>query len=126
MYNEDNGYKPTLWVAESSGNRIGLNNASLGLETRPSKCTFSEAGNKAYCGVPDSLPTGSGIYPDLAAGSFDSFYEIDLQTGQNTILALPVGDQIGFSATNVFLSRNEDVLYFQDYYTGYLQSIDLE
>ena len=126
VYSADNGFRPTLWIAEASGDRIGLNNTNLGLNTWIDKCTMTSDSTKAYCSVPDELPNGSGLYRGLAAGTFDSFYQIDLTTGQVSLLAQPVGNQIGYSVQRLFLSADESVLYFQDSYTGYLQSVNLK
>jgi len=125
VYRSDNGFRPTLWSAEANGDRIGLNNISLSLETWVDKCVVASDNQTAYCAVPNSLPAGSGLYPTLSDGSFDSFYRVDLRSGQSSMIAQPVGEQQGFSGENLFLSPDGQTLYFQDRYTGYLNSLNL-
>jgi sugar lactone lactonase YvrE len=64
--------------------------------------------------VPQNLPTGSGWYPQLANNLPDSFYKVDLNSGQVSLLAEPVGNQPFYSATSVYLSPDGKILYFQD------------
>lgn len=114
VYQSGNGFKPTLWITNASGGNAGSGNINIGLETWANKCTVSSQSGVAYCAVPQSLPTGSGWYPELANSSPDSFYKIDLNTGRTTLLAEPVGERNYYSASSVFLSPNEQTLYFQD------------
>ena len=126
VYSSENGFRPTLWSVEASGDNIGLGNLDLGLNTWSYKCAMAADNATAYCGVPDYLPEGSGIFPGLATDSFDSFYKVNLATGQRTLLAQPVGNQSGYAVQQIFLSSDEKVLYFQDEKTGGLYNINLE
>lgn len=113
-FSAGNGFRPTLSIVSASGNNIGTNNINLGLQTWSDKCTTSSNSSFAYCAVPQDLPFGSGWYPELAQNSPDTFYKIDLNSGQVTLLAEPVGSQPYYSASSVFLSSDEKTLYFQD------------
>jgi len=126
VFKEDDNFMPTLWAAEASGNRIGLNNIDTGINTWSYKCTVAGDNATAYCGVPNSLPAGSGVYPELANDTSDSFYKVDLHTGNSSLIALPIGETDEYRVDKIFLSSDESVLYFQDVDTGYLHSIDLE
>jgi hypothetical protein len=124
VYQANNGFKPTLWLVNASGEQIGTSNTNLGLETWANKCTVASQNAVAYCAVPESLPYGSGWYPELAEDSPDNFYKIDLNTGRVTLLAKPVGERSYYSASSVFLSPDEQTLYFQDN-TGGIYSVGL-
>ncbi len=125
VYRTDNGFKPILQSVQAGGDNAGAGNLDLGLATWPEKCALSADGVNAFCGVPDYLPNGSGLYPVLANDSADSFYKVDLQTGQISVLAEPVGDLNAYSASNVSLSPDEKILFFQDANNGRIYSIKL-
>jgi len=88
VYNMDNNYNPTLWVVDASGSNIGANRRYLKINTWAEKCTFSD--NKTmYCAVPDYLPEGAGLQPELANDIPDTVYKIDLDTGRKTVVGKP-------------------------------------
>lgn len=123
IYSENSGLRPMLWITRADGDNIGINNSSLGIQTWLNKCTITSA--SAYCAVPTSLPEGAAYVPEVARDIPDVFYKIDLTTGAKTLLALPVGDQQQYSASQVMVSGDERVLYFVDQNTGKLYSINL-
>ncbi|MCX6786026.1 MAG: hypothetical protein NTZ18_04215 [Candidatus Komeilibacteria bacterium] len=124
VYNSDD-LKPKLWLTSASGDNIGLNNISLGLATWSSKCVMSADNTSAYCGVPQDLPFGSGLYPELAKDNPDLIYKINLTTAQVSLLAQPVGDQNIYSVKQMLLSPDEKTLYWQDAITGKMFDIKL-
>jgi sugar lactone lactonase YvrE len=124
VYQADNDFKPTLFVSNASGDNIGGSNMSLGLQTWVNKCAVSAGNQFAYCAVPQNLPLGSGWYPQLADNLPDTFYKIDLLSGLVSLLAEPVGSQPFYSASGIFLSPDEKILYFQDR-SGSVYSIGL-
>lgn len=124
VFSAQNDFKPTLWIVGASGSNIGTNNINIGLNTWSNKCAVAADNTAAYCAVPQNLPSGSGWYPELANGSPDNFYRVDLTSGQTSLLAQPVGNETGYSATSLFLSPDEKTLYFQDN-SGAVFSINL-
>lgn len=115
-----NDYKPMLWVVDGSGDDMGDNRRSLGIETWVDKCTFT--GNTVViCAVPQNLPANSGLQPELAADTFDYIYEIDISTGLSTLLAIPDSEQ---SISNITLSSDGSTLYYTDSF-GVLYMIKL-
>jgi Tol biopolymer transport system component len=128
VYNSASNYNPTLWITNASGDNIGVNNTSLKVNTWASKCAFASGGGSVYCAVPNSLPDGTGLYPELAATTPDTFYKIDLTTGQQTVLAEPVNSRGSdtYTASNVILSPQGDYLYFTDIQTGLVYKIQLK
>ncbi|RJQ34768.1 hypothetical protein C4566_01815 [Candidatus Parcubacteria bacterium] len=122
IYNKESDYLPTLWVTQGDTNTLGQVKVSLNLNTWPDKCTFS-GDNVMYCAVPRGLPRGAGLYPEIAESYNDTFYRVDLNSGVQTLVADPIGDNLGYNAHNLFISGN--VLYFTDQ-NGDLQSINLQ
>ena len=70
-----NEYKPLLWIADASGENIGANRHSLGVNTWANKCAFTDATN-LICAVPRELPTGAGLTPGIADTLPYNFYSI--------------------------------------------------
>lgn len=126
VYNADSDYKPTLHVVDSRGDSIGLNNTDLEINTWPDKCAFGSGA--LYCAVPSALPDGAGMSRDLGLVTDDNIYEIDLETGQKTLLAIPYDpDSYGsYTVEKPYLSAGEDTLYFRSGRTGKLEQIRLK
>lgn len=124
VYSQNDNFRPRLWITDAQGDNLGLNNTALNINTWADKCTINASGNRAYCAVPRDLPFGSGWYPELAKDSPDDFYSIDLATGQPSLLAIPSGD-LNYSAKQVYLSPNEDKLYFIDQRDNKVYSMNL-
>ncbi len=123
VWNSDSGYRPTLWTTEAEGDNIGKNRKNLDLGTWVDKCAFSSDNQNVYCAVPRELPEGSGMIPEIA-NSGDDFYKINLDTGDKTFLARP--DVGTFNVNSIFLSSEENFLYFSDKDSGQLYKIQLK
>lgn len=122
VYTADADFKPTLWIAEAQGDRIGLNRVDLGVQTWVDKCTFDTAGVTAYCAVPQSLPQGAGLVRELADSIPDTMYKIDLRTGAKSPITNVLGN---FTAENVFLSDDGQTLFYTDKQTGFVYRVRL-
>ena len=125
VYSESTNYNPNLWVTKGNTSELGDIKVSLNISTWPDKCTFVGE-NSLYCAVPQGLPRGAGLYPEIANDYLDNFYQINLNSGIKTLLASPVGIEGGYSANNLFVSPDGSILYFTDINSGTLQSIRLE
>jgi len=122
VYNSDNNMNPSLWIVDSQGNNIGQNRTNLGLNTWASKCTFA-TNTEVYCAVPNNLPEGSGLFPELADKTTDNLYKIDLNTGIKKLIAVPA------SASNIsslMVGSGQEQLYFTDKTTGKIYKINLK
>ncbi|MFH1597934.1 MAG: hypothetical protein ABIB97_02580 [Patescibacteria group bacterium] len=126
VYNSGTNYNPTLWLAGAQGESIGENKINTGLQTWADKCAIS--GSTAICGVPTSLERGSGPFPELSSSSPDVFYQVDLNSGNSTPLAIPVyGDGTGqFQVKNIHIDESGRYMYFTDGFTGKLHKIQIE
>ena len=126
VYSSASGYRPTLWLASGQRESVGANAVNLQLASWPSKCAFGAAA--IYCAVPNSLVEGAGLSPEVANQTPDTFYRIDLATGQKSVLAVPssVGGQNQYSADVVYVSLDETQLYFHNTISGKLETIRLK
>jgi hypothetical protein len=124
VYSPSSDYNPELYVINATGDNAGYGKIDTGLKTTSSKCTFNQAGDSLYCAVPQDLPYGSALVPELADNTKDDFYKVDLKTGQTSLLAEPAFGS--YQVNSVFLSSDESLLYFVDSVTGKLRSIQLK
>lgn len=122
VYNSDNDLKPKLWIVNAQGDSIGSNRRSLDLETWADKCTFA-TNKEIYCAVPDSLPKGAGLLPDLAKTSKDTLYKINLETGIKQEVAVPDGS---YNISNLMISDKQDKIFFTDSTNNEIYKIDLK
>lgn len=122
VYSSKDDLKPNLWIVGANGDQIGSNRKSLGLATWADKCTFASA-KDLYCAVPNELPEGAGLFPELAKSTIDSLYHINASTGIKKKIAVPEGDH---TITNPLVSADGRYLYFSDEATGRLHQIQLK
>ena len=122
VYSSDNNMNPKLWIVDAQGDQIGQNRTNLGLDTWASKCTFA-TNNNVYCAVPENLPQGAGLFPELADTTQDLLYKIDVKTGTKTLIAIP---ENASNVSNIMVGSTQDKLYFTDKSTGLIYSINLK
>src|SRR3989339_351728 len=122
VYSNKNNMKPNLWIVDAQGEDIGQNRKSLNLETWANKCSFGSA-DTLYCAVPENLPEGAGLFPELAENTRDRLYKIDTKTGIKKLLATT---KESYNMTNLIISENEYNLYFTDQTTGIIHKIKLK
>lgn len=121
VYNSSDGMNPKLWIVNANPDSIGQSRISLDLATWSSKCTFA-TNEEIYCAVPDQLPEGAGLFPELADRTQDSLYKIDLKTGTKKLVAIPDG---AYNISNIIVPKNQNDLFFTDKQSGNLYKIDL-
>lgn len=128
VFSKQSSYNPTLYITDGGTDSIGSNTVNLDLQTWPSKCSFNGSATSLFCAVPQYLEQGTGLFPESANGIPDDFYRIDLATGKKTLIARPVGANglTQFSASQLFLSADETLLYFYDKNSGKIQKIQLK
>lgn len=125
VYNAQTDYLPNLWVTSGKTGEMGELKVSLNINTWPEKCTYTDD-STMFCAVPQGLPRGAGIYPEIASQYPDNFYRVDLNSGVKTLLASPVGSEGAYSGYNLTVSADGTILYFTDRNSGTLQSIRLK
>lgn len=124
VYSGDNNYNPRLYIVNAQGEQIGKDRIDTGLNTWAHKCTFNNTGLYVYCAAPRDLPEGSGMIPEIGQFARDDFYKINARTGKVTFLA--EGAMGGYNVKNIYLSDDQQYLYFTDKNTGTLRHIRLK
>lgn len=125
VYSDKSDYKPALYLVNANTDNVGTGKVALGLNTWADKCTFT--GSFAYCGVPQGLPEGAGFTRSIAAGLPDEIWQIDLANGSKSLIAQPVGEQgQAIGTANLAVSADGRFLYFTDYSTGQLRSVQIK
>lgn len=115
-------YRPLLWVVDGTGAAMGENRRSLSLNTWADKCTFASDA-AAICAVPQGLPANAGLQPELFSDIADALYEININTGATKLLAIPESDHV---MSDLFITKDQSLVYFRDANTGQLSSIKLK
>lgn len=121
VWNTEDNLNPRLWLVSAAVDSIGQGRRSLDLMTWAHKCTFA-TNTEVYCAVPQSLPEGAGLFPELADQTKDILYKIDLVTGAKKLLAIPDG---AYNISEIMVPENQKVLYFTDKKTTELYKVDL-
>lgn len=109
----ENDFKPMLYITDAEEETIGAHKFSLGLSTWVDKCVFAEE-TILYCAVPKDLIEGAGLYPEAVDGLLqDLIYRVDISTGLKELIAEPLDSQgNNFNISRLYLSTNQDYLYF--------------
>lgn len=102
-------YRPSLWYADSRGDRNGDTRVRLPVETWVEKCVFASS-STIYCAVPKTMVDGGGSDHGLVTAA-DNLYQIDLPSGRATLLGYAAVDTQMF---NLSVSPDGRTLYFQD------------
>jgi hypothetical protein len=121
VYSTATSLNPRLWIVDAQGDTISHNRQDLSLATWAEKCTFS-SNDKVYCAVPETLPQGAGLFPELADQTKDNLYEIDLKTGTKKLIAIPNG---AYNISQVMVPDDEKNLYFTDKTSQQIYTIQL-
>lgn len=120
VYNSRNNNKPELWIVNSYGDEIGSNRTLLNIDTWADKCTFGEK-DVIYCAVPQTLPEGAGMAPEIADNIYDDIYRINLKTGFKNKLDTE-GNQ---TVTNISYDDINKKLFFTSNQTNGIFELDL-
>jgi hypothetical protein len=122
VYSDANDLKPELWAVDAQGDSIGANRKDLGIATWAEKCAFADNAIM-YCGVPETLDKGAGLFPEMAQNTRDNLYQINIATGEKKLVAVPDGD---FNMSNLVVTADSGNLYFTDANTKILHKINLK
>ncbi len=121
VYSTASNLNPQLWIVDAEGNNISKDRRELGLATWANKCTFA-SNTEVYCAVPENLPRGAGLFPQLADQTKDDLYKINLTTGVKQLIAVPSG---AFNISQVMVPASGKKLYFTDKTTKQIYQINL-
>jgi Tol biopolymer transport system component len=109
-------------------NRNGSNEKALDVFTLAEKCVWSQDTRYIYCAIPRNISEAKLLPDDFYKGTFignDEFYKININTSEMTNVL--EGEQITdiYDAIELFLSPNEDYLFFVNKGDGLLYAIKL-
>ncbi|MFH0854496.1 MAG: hypothetical protein V1891_03315 [bacterium] len=122
VYNSASSFKPLLWTVTTEGDAMSQYRKKININTWASKCSFY-SNNDLYCAVPEALPDGSGIYPEIADAIPDNIYKIDIATGGKKFIARPEDNA---TIEKLFISEDEKYLYYTNKTTGIIKKILLK
>ena len=122
-YTDSSGKNPQLALADEKGEKT----KNLNLKGIADKCVWSKDNFTIFCALPQSF-SDLDVWPDDYYKGLivlnDAIYKIDLETDQKTKIA-GSPDQAGFDAQDLFLSPQEDYLFFVNQKDGRLYSLKL-
>ncbi|MDO8626277.1 MAG: hypothetical protein Q7K39_02340 [Candidatus Magasanikbacteria bacterium] len=110
-------FKPELWIVDAFGDNIGNNRRLLKLNTWAKKCTFGNE-DTLFCAVPQTLPQGAGMSPEIAASTPDDLVKIDLRTGLRTDIPTGGGKHMD---TVSYDSKNNKIIFTDNQRAGVFQ-----
>jgi hypothetical protein len=121
----DNDYNPNLWLG--SGPNGSGQSRDLGLQTWVKKCVFAKE-DEVYCAVPENLPLGAGLYPELVESERDVIYKINLLTGRKQLVANPYEEEspVNLKVGKLEISAQHDMLFLWDEYSGKIYKMKLK
>lgn len=126
LYSKTNseGKNIDLYVANSNGS----GEKALNIQTLVEKCAWSQDIRYIFCAIPQNIADAKTLPDDFYKGTFignDGFYKINTDTGEKTNLLEGENMNESFNAEELFLSSNEDYLFFVNKNNGLLYRIKL-
>lgn len=102
-------YRPSLWYADSRGDRAGESRMKIDLKTVVEKCVFASE-SLAYCSAQNNAPAGSGNLTTLLSGP-DNLYKVNLSSGLVTLIAEPEDETV---MNNLSISSDGANIFYTD------------
>lgn len=121
---ESNSHAPSLSLVRVTNGEV----RTLGVPTFINKVVWSKDNQTLYYALPVDLPEDAILPDDYFAKNLhskDTFWKIDIGTGKKTRLVNLSETNKDLDSTDLFLSPNEDFLYFTDRKSGMLHRIEL-
>ncbi len=118
----DDDFKPRLFTVTGSGENRGSGRRAINLFTTADKCVFAGA-TTAYCAVPDEMPEGAGMSPEILIGIPDSVYKVNAVTGTVTLIGRPDTDT---TISSLEVSADGSTLFFIDQASGNIKKMMLK
>lgn len=109
--NEKGGSKMQLGVMNKNGGEY----RNLGLPTFVSKCVWSKDDKTIFCALPGGMPDNAVLPNDYLEKKFntaDTFWKIDIKTGEKTRIVETAEIREKYDAENLFLDQSESLLFF--------------
>lgn len=118
------GNKLTLAVVDNQGEQY----KDLGIPTLANKVAWSKNNKTLYFALAGSIPANSVLPNDYWAKKFyttDTFWKVNLETGEKERLVDLDKIKNQFDATDLFVNADESMLFFTNRVDGLLYRIDL-
>jgi hypothetical protein len=109
--------------------RNGTNEKSANVQTLAEKCAWSQDTRYIYCAIPKNIADARILPDDFYKGTFigdDEFYKINIGTGEKINILEKESLIETFDAIDLFLSPQENYLFFVNKNNGLLYSIKLD
>jgi len=122
---DERGKDISLYLVDQNGE----NKKELGLNTLVEKCVFSQDNRTLFCALPEKLSANAILPDDYYKGlitTSDSFWKINLETGEKNLIYQPEEMSRTYDATELFLSPKEDYLFFINRKDGFLYSLKID
>jgi hypothetical protein len=123
--NERQGKTFQLAIANEQGGEY----QALQIPTFISKCVWSDDGKYVYYALPLSIPENAILPNDYMAKKFnttDTFWKLDVKSGKKTRLIEPKEINGNYDATDLFLAKNNTILFFINRLDNKLYRLDLD
>lgn len=120
-----NGGNITIFTA----NRSGSNQKSVQVSTLAEKCIWSQDPRIIYCAIPKNIKDARLLPDDFYKGTFaadDEFWKINIETNEKIKILEDNKINEIYDAVNLFLSPEEDYLFFINKVNGLLYSIRID
>lgn len=109
-------------------NGLGGEYKNLNIPTFISKCVWSKTNKTIYYTLPGAIPDGTVLPNDYIANKFntsDTFWKVDIATGEKSRLVDLNKITGAYDATNLFLDSDESHLFFVNKIDGKLYKVSL-
>ncbi len=122
VWNLRTDYRPELWISGGAPGNMNENRRQLNIQTWANKCAW-HTDKVIYCAVPEELPVGAGMQPELYADITDRITKIDLETGVVSDLGKPEGE---LSVRDPVVTDDGQFFIFTDTTTGLMYKFRLQ
>lgn len=119
-----NGSKMQLAIINQNGGEY----KNLDFPTFVSKCVWSKNNDFVFCALPGGMPEKAILPNDYDENKFstvDTFWKVNVKTGEKTKIEIPEDTNQKFDAKNLFLNFEEKYLFFINKIDGKLYRIEL-
>ena len=126
LYSETNSKGTNIGIVVANNN--GGNKKAIGISTFAEKCVWSQDTRYVFCAIPKNIKEAEVLPDDFYKGAFisdDEFYKINVSTGEKTNILEGENLSASYDANELFLSPQEDYLFFINKRNGLLYSIEL-
>jgi len=126
LYSSTNSKGEGIGIFTASNN--GGNKKAIDVSTLAEKCVWSQDIRYIFCAVPKNIKEAKVLPDDFYKGTFigdDEFYKINTETGEKINILGDENLSMSYDANELFLSPQEDYLFFVNKGDGLLYSIKL-